>query len=65
MFKERNPVYIEDLLCLYCKDTHLHYNQEHKELTSQHEELHCSRGDPMASASGKEFQLVITIMDNK
>lgn len=55
MFKERNPVYIEDLLCLYCKDTHLHYNQEHKELTSQHEELHCSRGDPMASASGKEF----------
>lgn len=51
--------------CPYCKNTHLHYNQEHKELTSQHEGLHCSRGDPMASASEREFQLITTIMDNK
>lgn len=69
IFKEGNPVYISDFLYPYCKelnkDTHLHYNHEHKELTSQHEGHHCSKGDPTASASEREFQLIITIMDKK
>lgn len=59
IFKEKNPVYIENFLYPYCKewnkDTHLHYNHEHKELTSQHEGRHCSKDDPMASASEREF----------
>lgn len=69
IFKEGNPVYIEDFHYPqwneWNKDTHLHYNQEHKELTSQHGGRHCSKDDPTASISEREFQLIITIMNSK